>query len=506
MRTFFHNNKKWLMYGTLFSALTFTISGTNPTTAGSVSLSAELPAQEAIASEASKEAAPTGNKRKPFPLRRLDIAAKAIEAPQTVEKVTESLPEVKKASLESAPPAKDGTFEDTKTINGKQYEFTFIRKGENTKVIWSLKDTEALECSSGDCLRESGVRTLKGDVTKNFSDMVSHIEKNYLSKAEQKTAKIEKEEEEVEEISKGQRLLESINTTCDKSKEVASQIECKVDKFISYLNKVREITENEALDFFNDSLKDGLKEMLTHKFSMLVSYNNTYYDNYSAMLDLNEEKRAAQKEKDTAVKLVKNLLKSIGAKYKDVRKEASKLYNDSVTDQAKEALLNYRDMKLAEKNKDVVGQRYNMGSFLMNDEFLRSLDRDLFAGISGGLYDSKSMMENSYFNQIMRELNNSHAGICITYSKEIGQSAEGCGSVTGGFNNDLLNMNGTNSINTQINNALRNSGRGTNQMNSVSVGNQNGVRILVNGAVQNSGTSNNISGSQNNRLVPVRGN
>lgn len=513
------------MYGTLFSALTFSISGTNPASVGYVALSSNEPiAATKVEAAKTDDKAPTAEStKKAFPLRKVTVAKPEANKPVAAEKDDsgKEQPEEKKASLKSDDEtvnASNGSNKiqvkhDTRRIGGKEYTFkSYKYDNGRTEVLWAPTETEASECSNGVCQRKYEAVAFEGDITKSLSKMIDKIQDSYIASSKTSKTDSKEKEEEVEEVSRGQKLLESINTSCDKSsKEVSSQIECKADKFISYLNKKLDkqkkkldITEDEALEFFTENIKDGLKEMLTHKFQMPVAYNNNYYDNYSMTMDLNEEKRAAEKEKNAALKIIRNLLRNLGAKYKDVRKEVSKLYNESVSDQAKEALLNYRDMKLAEKNKDLVGQRYNFGSFMMNDQYLRSLDTDLFSSVSSGLYDSKSLMENSYFNQIMRDLNNSHAGICITYSKEIGQASDSCGSVSGGYTNDLMSLNGINFSNGASNaNRL---GRGTvsNQIRSGSAG-SSFIR-LDNGQVINNGRGTLSTGSSGNRLTPgIRG-
>jgi hypothetical protein len=524
MKTFFHNNKKWMLYGSLFSALTFSISGTNPVTEGSANLAAELPAAE-VRTEA-KPAAP-----KVIRLGKVNeagiakpSAASTAETPVAVEKL-QAAPAVdeKKTSLKSDEHVQNEVSNGnskiqvkrgTRKIGETEYKFTSYKyENGETQVLWEPEGTEAIECSSGDCQRSVQARVFKGDITDSLSKMVDKIEKDILDKKKDQakgTKPTDDTDEETEEQSRGQKLLESINTTCDKgNKEVGEQIECKVDKYLVYLNKKLdkqkkkiEITDDEALDFFNEHLKDGLKEMLTHKFAMPVVYSNDSYDQYNTAMELNEEKALARKEKDKAVKLIKNLLRNLGSKYKDVKKEVSKLHNESVTDQAKEALMNYRDMKIAEKNKDLVGQRYNFGSFVMNDEFLRSLDRDLYSGISSGLYDARKTMDSSFLSQIMRDLNNSHTGICQTYSREIGQSIESCGTSTGVSSSDSL----SNLIRNSVSNASR-GGRGDVNSAPQSSG---GVRILQNGRLLNGNGNSSINtnlGTTTNRVAPgMRGN
>lgn len=523
MKTFFHNNKKWMLYGSLFSALTFSISGTNPVTEGSANLAAELPAAE-VRTEA-KPAAP-----KVIRLGKVNeagiakpSAASTAETPVAVEKL-QAAPAVdeKKTSLKSDEHAQEEKSkvqlkeEKNKEIDDINYDITYIKYSDGTaRAFWiQSSKTEAKECTSNDCRKLDGSKVFSKENAESFSDMLASIKKDILENKKDQvkgTKPTDDTDEETEEQSRGQKLLESINTTCDKgNKEVGEQIECKVDKYLVYLNKKLdkqkkkvEITDDEALDFFTENLKDGLKEMLTHKFAMPVVYNNDSYDQYSTAMELNEEKALARKEKDKAVKLIKNLLRNLGSKYKDVRKEVSKLYNESVTDQAKEALMNYRDMKLAEKNKDLVGQRYNFGSFVMNDEFLRSLDKDLYSGISSGLYDSRKTMDSSFLSQIMRELNNSHTGICQTYSREIGQSIDTCGTSTG--------VSSTDSLSNLIRNSVSNASRGGRGDVNSAVQSGGSVRILQNGRLLNGNGGNSSintnTGAPASRIAPgMRGN
>lgn len=507
------------MYGTLFAALTFTISGTKIVPSeGSISLATQAPPGETKPPEV-----------KQFTLRKANVAAAATTAtePTSTEKAIatpQQTPVAATADTKIEAPnssKKIRVTNEKRKIGDTEYLFKYYQYEDGSEKSFVLYEpingTEAKNCD-GNCLQTYPV--VNNETTLNISQLAEKIEKDIL--AANKTNKSDStpkkenenkdEDSEEVELTKGERILEKINEKCDKSsKEASSQIECKVEKFIDALNKKLdkqkqkiEITEDEASDFFNEYIKDGLKEMLTHKFTMPIMYNNSIYETQDIAWELNKEKEDATKEKNKAVKLIKNLLKNIAAKYKDVRAETTKLHNEAVSEQAKEALLNYQNMKRAEKNKDILGQRSNFGSFVMNDEFLRSLDRDLYSGISSGLYDSRSLMENSFYNQVMRDLNNSHSGICISYSRALGQSTDGCGTTSGYSNNDLLNLPASSGA---ISNSLRSSGRG-NVLGNMQSGSVNGgVRILTNGVPSTNSGSSPLRSSTNGRTTPLlRGN
>lgn len=548
------------MYGTLFSALTFSISGTNPTSVGHVSLSAELPPAEA-ASTGNTTATPKPEKA---PLRRVQVvkgepakaeaASKgntpatskpekaAPEAGEKAEPTAENkrvgaeqeappkAPEVIKASLESEKTdtkTKDGTFEGTKKINGKEYEFTIVRNGDVARVLWSLKSTEASECSNGICQREAGARILKGDITQNFASMISHIENNYLTTKvddKKKDKEADKADDEKEEKTKGQRLLESIITSCEKSsKSESSQTECKVEKFLSYLNKKYDkdkkkldITSEEALDFFNENIKSSLQNMLTHKFAVPRYAGNSVYNsigfNLESSIELREEQADAQKQQNLAIKMIKNLIKNIGGKYNDIRKSAESLYEESMKEQSKNAISEYLNFKLFKSRNDSAGAYSSATNFTLNDQLLRSLDGNLYQGILSGLNDSRTLLGGGLYNDLVNDLRGDQGSLCVNYlmlteqQTNLSNAATMCGTSANSIQNNIIGIDRNSILNRSasgFSNADR-LGRGT-VSNVRSGGAGNSFIRLENGSAQ--GGNSLSTGRSNNRLTPaIRGN
>lgn len=457
MNSVLHNYKKWLLYGSLLSTLGFTISGTNPRTEGQISLSQETPPAPAATTTKIPDKAP--DKTAP--------TVKTIVPPTAVTASTTPPAASSPAATTSKDQAKDQTINAS---NGKKeirykllqreilknkYDIRILEDETNGSVaIYRPSDTEGKTCEG--CEKTYSTIPLDSQTKGNIDAIVESIEQDLITrkkiestKAKTKESPPEKKTADAaddsieEDTSASDRLLESINTACDKSdKEAARQIECKVNKYITLLNRRLDkskdknkivIDDDKALDFFNDNIKEGLKDMLTHKFVMPMAYNNDVYDRYSMNMEFNEEKVAAKKEQEKAISLIKKLMKELGSKYKNVRKEIAELHKDATREQAKDALLNYTQLKLAEKNKDKVGMASNYGSFVMNDDFLRSLDQNLFSDLSSGINDSRrlKLLDNGSYDDIMRLLNNSHSGLCLSYSREIGQNTDNCGSLQG---------------------------------------------------------------------------
>ncbi|MCK6599133.1 MAG: hypothetical protein L6Q37_12270 [Bdellovibrionaceae bacterium] len=506
MKHFININKNALLYSSLFAALAFSVSGTTTQTEGQATLAAEAPPTDsaAIQAKATPSTPPPFYKIKPNevtshtqpPATTAVVTAKPDipqpdkpqEQPKTatvkpseapVETVTAALPvNTQSTPQEEKPkvPAQKLSIikveYDSVLLEGTRYSYKVTTYNDgSTELSYEPQLTEGSDCSNGICRRDTSTVKFAGgstaadlaDIKRLIREDLSHREKRKDATAAKTTKpaviakdKVENEDSEEVDDSKGTKLLKTINTLCDKkSKEAADQIECKVGKFMSFLNKKLDkqknkidVTDDEALDFFTENIKDGLKEMLTHKFSMPLAYNDDFSDRYSMIMEFNEEKATARKEKDKAVKLIKELLRNLGAKYKDVRKEVTSLYKEAVKEQAKEALTNYRDMKVAEKNKDILGTRYNFSSFMMNNEFLKSMDQDLFSGILSGMSDSRNLVGSEFFNKIIRELTNEHNGFCRSYNREIGLNVDSCGSTYGTSigNYDILDNSSINGI------------------------------------------------------------
>ncbi len=461
MNSVLHNYKKWLLYGSLLSTLGFTISGTKPLTEGQISLSQESPPTVvATPTKAPDQTAPAA--RAIVSPIAVTASSKPPAAPSTQAAsttpttATTSRDEAKEQTINASSGKKEIKYKILqREILRNKYDIRILEDETNGSVaIYRPSETEGKTCEG--CEKTYSTIPLDSQTKGNIDAIVESIEQDLIarkkiesSKTKAKEALTEKraaaadDEDIEEETSASDRLLESINTACDKNdKEAARQIECKVNKYITLLNRRLDkskdknkivIDDDKALDFFNDNIKEGLKDMLTHKFVMPMIYNNDVYDRYSMNMEFNEEKVAAKKEQEKAISLIKKLMKELGSKYKNVRKEIAELHKDATREQAKDALFNYAQLKQAEKNKDKVGMASNYGSFIMNDDFLRSLDQNLFSDLSSGINDSRrlKLLDNGSYDEIMRLLNNSHSGLCLSYSREIGQNTDNCGSLQG---------------------------------------------------------------------------
>ena len=487
MNSVLHNYKKWLLYGSLLSTLGFTISGTNPRTEGQISLSAHSPP---IAS-----AAPDKAPEKAAPVVKTITPPPAVSTPPSTSPSPAPTPAIAPPSTIAA--SGDQTKDQTiNASNGKKeiryktlqrdilknrYDIRILEDETNGSfAIYRPVDTEGKTCEG--CEKTYSTIPLDSQTKGNIDAIVTSIEQDLIARKKIESTKTETKEQRPEkkvgvaaaddgteeDTSASDKLLESINTACDKSdKEAAKQIECKVNKYITLLNRRLDkskdknkvvIDDDKALDFFNDNIKEGLKDMLTHKFVMPTVYNNDVYDRYSMNMEFNEEKATAKKEQEKAISLIFKLMKELGSKYKNVRKEIAELHKDATREQAKDALLNYTQLKLAEKNKDKLGMASNYGSFVMNDEFLRSLDQNLFSDLSSGINDARrlKLLDNGSYDGIMRQLNNSHSGLCLSYSRTIGQNSDSCGSLQGASLSDFS----VSDIVYEVTNRMRQNARG----------------------------------------------
>jgi hypothetical protein len=476
MNSVLHNYKKWLLYGSLLSTLGFTISGTNPRTEGQISLSAESPPAAAAAPERAAPAVKTITPPSAASTSPSPTPAIALPSTSAASKVQN------KGQTINASNGKNEILYKTlqRDILKNRYDIRILEDETNGSfAIYRPVDTEGKTCEG--CEKTYSTIPLDSQTKGNIDAIVNSIEQDLITRKKIESTKTTTKEEPPkkkaadgaddvveEDTSASDRLLESINTACDKSdKEAARQIECKVNKYITLLNRRLDkskdknkvvIDDDKALDFFNDNIKEGLKDMLTHKFVMPMVYNNDVYDRYSMNMEFNEEKATAKKEQEKAISLIFKLMKELGSKYKNVKKEIAELHKDATREQAKDALLNYTQLKLAEKNKDKLGMASNYGSFVMNDEFLRSLDQNLFSDLSSGINDARrlKLLDNGSYDDIMRQLNNSHSGLCLSYSRAIGQNSDSCGSLQGASLSDYS----VSDIVYEVTNRLRQNARG----------------------------------------------
>lgn len=490
MNSVLHNYKKWLLYGSLLSTLGFTISGTNPRTEGQISLSAQSPPIASAAPDKAPDKAP----EKAAPVVKIitpPSAASTSPSPSPSPAPTPAIapPSTNAASKDQNKDQTINASNEKKEIRYKTLQRDILKNRYDIRIledetngsfaIYRPLDTEGKTCEG--CEKTYSTIPLDSQTKGNIDAIVTSIEQDLIARKKIESTKTTTKEDPPkkkaadsaddvveEDTSASDRLLESINTACDKSdKEAARQIECKVNKYITLLNRRLDkskdknkvvIDDDKALDFFNDNIKEGLKDMLTHKFVMPTVYNNDVYDRYSMNMEFNEEKVAAKKEQEKAISLIKKLMKELGSKYKNVRKEIAELHKDATREQAKDALLNYTQLKLAEKNKDKLGMASNYGSFVLNDEFLRSLDQNLFSDLSSGINDSRrlKLLDNGSYDEIMRLLNNSHSGLCLSYSREIGQNTDNCGSLQGAN----LSSYSVSDIVYEVTNRMRQNARG----------------------------------------------
>lgn len=278
--------KKWFLYGTLLSALGFTISGNDPKLEGAVQLSsnerapntlarpssAATAALDAKAAKARQEAAAlvTAKSQTSDAAAAAAAGAETPAAPPTAEKAqtevpaegaTRSsvvIPDNTQTTERSAP---GRTTTDNKQLKFEQYGF-YVEKMDidgktfNVKLVKGDGSTEAFfydEAEGKDCQGQcNGVSTravFKGETAQNLKDMLGKLEYQIIPKktaAEKEAAAVVKKKQQDEDEKSGddkkrkkvaaEKSLENkIDEKCASKTTEKSELECKTKQFIEVL-------------------------------------------------------------------------------------------------------------------------------------------------------------------------------------------------------------------------------------------------------------------------------
>ena len=323
--------KQWFLYGTLFAALGFSVSGTDNKIDGSAHFSslkvvktsaeadAELEAKRqailaarakagttAANTNAPAAAAKPANNAPPTQLEEGSAPKLPTVTPSsaTVQTSPQALtaPTVSPAVAAVKPRGNGGessnggrtskarpAFEDyTVNVDGKDhtYRIEVVMSDGRAIALYSEKH-EGSDCKD-ECGKQPRTKVFSDEASKNLEDIIAQTKKlipeDIKQKKGSKTVKNEDSDDDKEETSKGYISLKSkIHQRCKHLKEGRLETECKTKEFVRLLKadkktakkkdkdgnkKERFITDGDAETYFNEEIHDGLKDMLTHKFDI----------------------------------------------------------------------------------------------------------------------------------------------------------------------------------------------------------------------------------------------
>lgn len=525
--------KQWFLYGTLFAALGFSISGTNKNIEGSAHLSqlAAKPSSEAeanlkAAADARKaargNAAATTTTATPQDMVKAAEAARAAEAAKTtpptqVEESTTadaattdtvvaasaqiSAPPVATtstvqqrtsprgdASATRSTPTQPNFEEYTVFVDGHNYQVSLVTTNGQTRAIYSEKP-EGGNCK-GECDLAARVEVFSAEESKSVSDIKTKVEKQLIpkdiykkkkAKSTEITSDSESVDSEKETASKGLSVLKKrIHDRCRHLTKSSAETKCKVEKFVEILKADKKSAKtkrdkdgNRKPRLITDAdAENYFNQELGDDLKDMLTHNFDLKDTdlYS---DLRKEKSDAVTSKNNAIKLIKSLLRDIDADYSDTRAAVSTLYKtalDEQRDQVKENLQKRMDF-LREKNYS--GATASLANLFENMGLLRSLNNDLYPAMNDSLDFARrnGLIENDSYKDIWSSLRQSRAEIL----REVLD------------NPDFLRRTEINSLDTAISNAARGMrGTGVNS-GTISSGTSSLIRVLSNGTTSSRG-------------------
>lgn len=421
--------KKWVLYGTLFSALGFSLSGNDPR---------KLSGAEGTFHLSSDSGQPA--KTNKF-LERANIARGQVVAGSDAE-VAAKAAELRAQATGNASAASTGEGRDAVNRRAVPNKFeTYSLMVDNTTyqvvLVKEMKDgklkTEALyypKSEGSDCvncgLKNAKVVVISDDMSGNVTKILNKLELVDIPADKIKKAKTGDEAvAEKKEEKSGEEILRGIIDHACKSHTEKTELKCKAEKFVSVLKDVTrkakakklkkgespelQISDEAAASYFESHLKEYFVDALTHKFDIRVG------DIYDRTLgsDILREKREALKEKNDAKNLIKQLLRDINGEYKETRKGVTHLYKLALEEQAKEVTDNILGMREAKRSNNMFDFQSNWGSFQENYRFLGNLNTDLFDTVRGGLDFAKrgGLFTGSDYTDMILEINNERRDI-----------------------------------------------------------------------------------------------
>lgn len=319
--------KQWFLYGTLFAALGFSVSGNDNKLAGYAHFSSqqlagkaspEADAQLAAAAEARKAArntsataAPTdAGKPKPQavqqPQEQTTSSTTATVTPssapvQTSDAAKMTAPAVATASAPAAQSRGNGessnggrvatqtaptgtpTFEDyVASVDGHDYKVSIRMANGETHVIYSEK-SEGSDCKD-ECGKEPRVAVIGGDAAQNLSALRTKIREELIPKdiKRKKDAKAgataSDDSDDKEETSKGYITLKAkIHQRCKHLSEGRAETECKAKKFVELLKADKKVAKTK-------DKKGNKKERLIKDEDAEQYFKEEIYDGLKEML------------------------------------------------------------------------------------------------------------------------------------------------------------------------------------------------------------------------------
>lgn len=471
--------KQWFLYGTLFAALGFSVSGTENKLDGSAHFSSQQLAKvspeddaklkaQADAVKAAREK--TGTTATPDATAAADAAraaeaAKKVPPTQTENTSTTSTtqtvtpasatvlttpqaltaPAVTTAAAPTRSRGNGGEssnggrttptqpkFEDyTVNVDGKDHTYiikVIMSDGHSVALYW--EKPEGSDCKD-ECGNPPRPVVFNGETSKNLEQIIAETKKlipDDIKRKKGNYVKVKKEDgEETEEISKGYISLKTkVHLRCKHLSEGRSETECKAKEFVRLLKadkktaknkkdkdgnkKARFITDDDAETFFNEEIRDGLKEMLTHKFDIKSVEGSTIYERRFELQDINsdllDEKRQAREDRNSAKNLIKSLLRDIDGEYSDTRKAVSALYKESLEEQKRDALESLTSRNDYAKAQDYPKAQAALASFLENFGLLRTLNTELYSTTSDSLSFARrnGLIDSDPLREITRDM------------------------------------------------------------------------------------------------------
>lgn len=446
--------KQWFLYGTLFAALGFSVSGTDNKIDGSGHFSSQQLATKASPEadanlkakrDAIKAAGATTSTATPPDATAAAEAARAAEAakkvpptqttdtstPSTTQTVTPASTTVQQSPQALTAPAvttataiksrgnggestgrqtsTQPAFEDYVThVDGHDYKVSIIMANGETRVIYSEKP-EGSDCK-GECGKEARIEIFSAEESKNIDQLKAKIREQLIPKditrKKGNYVKVKDGDTETEEISKGYISLKAkVHQRCKHLSEGRSETECKAKEFVRLLKadkktaknkkdkdgnkKERFITDADAETYFNEEIRDGLKDMLTHKFDIKSVEGLSVIERRFELQDINSDllsdKREARESRNAAKDLIKSLLRDIDGDYSETRKAVSGLYKDALEVQKRDALDSLTSRNDYAKAQDYPKAQAALASFLENFGLLRTLNTELYSTTSDSL-------------------------------------------------------------------------------------------------------------------------
>ncbi len=495
--------KQWFLYGTLFAALGFSISGNDNKLDGYAQLSstqlapkpsAEAEAKLVAAAEAKKASRTTADAAKAAEAARAAEAAKTNPPTQVEESAQTPADVVVPTSAQiAAPPVARASTNDQRTnprgdtsaartsapvaatsadndlfVDGHDYKEKLINANGQTTVIYSEKP-EGSDCKD-ECGKSPRVEVIDGEMGSNIAAIKDKLRQQIIPKdihrkknAKTQTTKTAESSEDDSKatVSKGLTTLRAkIHQRCKHLTKTSSEVSCKSKEFVQLLksdkkaakskkdkdgNKVaRLITDEDAETYFNDEIADGLKEMLTHKFDIQPVEGLTVLEqrlrNSELYSEISREKSEARADKRDALALIKSLLRDIDGEYSDTRAAVSGLYKSALREQADEALSNLSNRNDQIRSQDYAGAQSSFASFLANFDYLRGLNTDLYGTMNDGLNFARK--NGLLENDSYRDITREMNDFKAAILKEV-------------INNPSILERGINSLDTAISNAAR---------------------------------------------------